>query len=140
MLDFLRKEFDILVLRLDPPFCIWCYLRNHNSLFALPCRHTRVPGQIDLKKIHPRCLRINPVAPPTRNKISITHAGRHAIQNSYNLYAQLGEFTLFYGRNPEGTAIFNRIAHEFQATVSFSYIFLINYHVIQPISIDLNGY
>ena len=80
------------------------------------------------------------MAPPTRNKIPITHAIRPAIQNSYNVYAVFGEFTLFYDRNPEGTAIFNKIAHEFQATVSFSYIFLINYHVIQPISIYLNGY
>ena len=48
-----------------------------------------VPGQIDLKDIHPPWLRLDPVAPPTRAEVKITQCGRPAIQNSRNLYAVL---------------------------------------------------
>ena len=68
-----------------------------------------MPGQLDLKVIHPRWRRLDPVAPPTRTEVRISHSGRTAIQNSRNLYAALGQFTPFYGRHTEVTAFFNQI-------------------------------
>ena len=64
---------------------------------------------------HFRWLRLDPVA-PTLNQITLKHSGRPVNQNSHNLYAVLGQFTPFYGRNPEVTAIFNRTVQELQAT------------------------
>ena len=46
----------------------------------------------------------------------ITHSGRPAILHSLNLYAVLGQFTPFYGRNPAVTAIFYWTVQELQAT------------------------
>ena len=56
------------------------------------------------------------MAPHTRTEMRITHSRRPEIRNLRNLYAVLGQFTPFYGRNSAVTAIFNRTVQELQAT------------------------
>lgn len=80
----------------------------------LPYNSTRPEDFI--QNIHPRWLRLHPAARPPRTEVRITHSGRPVIQNSHNLYAVLGQFTPFYGKHPDVTAIFNRTLQELQAT------------------------
>lgn len=121
LLEILSEEFNCYINKIENNLCVWCRLREIQSPFCIPCRHTMKNGDVySIDIFHPRYIRHDYCLQSEENKTEIINEQEDIIDHNYsNIMARIQPFASIANRNNEIAGIFDSMISQLESKKSY---------------------